>query len=182
MIVSPHILDRKVTRDFFLREWACHCRCGLAHPHPALAMGAQRLRELLAVAVTIGSPCRCREHNARPRTEVNERGIRGAGVAANSFHLPRADMAGYCCAADLQSAVSLRDMYRWADHIGDFHHGGISPYVSGSVSWLHVDVRGITGLHHLWRQGFIDGRAVSVEAALAEDERRRALRTKERGT
>lgn len=179
MISPTDVLQQKVTLDFGLWEYACECGCGLVNPHPALAMGNQQIRDLLGRVVTISGPCRCHEHNARPATEVNERGVRGAAGARHSFHLPRADMAGYCCASDLQSAASLWDMFAFAEMVEWFKYGGISPYVRGSVSWLHVDVRGVTRLHQPWRQGYIDGRAVSIEAALMEDERRRALKAKE---
>lgn len=157
-------MGQLLTRNFLLGEYACKCGCGLANPHPALAVAVQELRDDLGVPITISGPCRCHEHNL------------AIGGARTSYHLPRADMAGYCCAADLQADLPLAELVIAAECVEAFEAGGIFPYIQGDAAWLHVDVRGVTGFHRPWSQGCIDGRPASVQDVLLEDERRRALR------
>lgn len=164
MIVDSALLGRKVTRDFRLREYACKCGCGLAHPHPALAMAVQEIRDWLGVPVTITSGCRCYKHNI------------DSGGAALSYHTPRSDMAGYCCAADLQADVPLAIIGMAAEGVEAVESGGCAPYISGDSAWLHIDVRGVTGRHRPWVLGYIDGNAAKPEDVLVKDELRRAQR------
>lgn len=156
-----------ITPYFARSEFTCRCGCGLADPHPALVVGLQELREIIRVPIQINSGSRCTAHNA------------AVGGAPSSMHLPRADLGGYTCAADITTSRPLIQVYDFASRIEWFAEGGIAAYVRGYAAWLHLDVRGVLGLREPWRQGYTDGHAVSIEAALMEDERRRALKSKE---
>ena len=168
-----------MTRNFSRAEFACKCGCGLADPHPALVVAVQAIRDDLSLPVTISSGCRCAEHNARPPSAVNDRGVRGAGGAANSFHMPKADFDGYCCAADLQAPVPLARLLAAAESLDELERGGIAAYVRGDTAWLHVDVRGVTGKLQPWEGGNIDGVPHRIEAVLAVEAGRREARGKE---
>lgn len=157
-----------ITRDFHRSEFQCPC-CSLSEPHPALVVGLQwEIRDLVQAPVYVSSGSRCISRN------------RAVGGSPGSFHLKRLDMDGYTCAGDIWvPEVSLSRLYNLAETSAAFRDGGIGIYVGGR-SWLHVDVRGIAGLHPAARWAYVDGRPASIEEALREDERRRALLTKER--
>jgi hypothetical protein len=88
-------------------------------------------------------------------------------------------MDGYTCAADVWvPGVALARLFNLAETSAAFRDGGIGIYVAGRP-WLHVDVRGVAGLHPAARWAYVDGKSASIEEALREDERRRALKSKE---
>lgn len=154
-----------ITRDFRRSEFRCPC-CSLAEPHPALVIGLQwEIRDLVLLPVHVHSGSRCALRN------------RAVGGAPGSFHLPRLDMDGYTCAADIRvPSVALARLFNLAEASAAFRDGGIGIYVvTAGRSWLHVDVRGVAGLHPAARWAYVDGQSASIEGALREDERRRAL-------
>lgn len=156
-----------MTRNLSRAEFACKCGCGLADPHPALVMTVQAIREDLGLPVTISSGCRCAKHNA------------AVGGSAGSFHQPKADFDGYCCAADIQAPVSLGRLLAAADSLDELERGGIAAYVRDDTAWLHVDVRGVTGNLGPWEAGNIDGVPDRIEEAVAVEAARRKAREKE---
>jgi methanogenic corrinoid protein MtbC1 len=50
-------------RNYSRREWACRCGCGLAEPHPALAVYLQDFRDIIRAPVVLTSGSRCQAHN-----------------------------------------------------------------------------------------------------------------------
>lgn len=162
-----------ITPYFSRSEFRCPCGCILADPHPVLVVGLHRLREMLRAPVIITSGSRCFGHNRRPPTERNERGVYGAGGAEDSQHLPRAEHDGYTCAADIVvEQTPLAKLFRLAEESWAFGLGGIGVYVDDTPR-LHVDVRGVCGIHRPARWAQIDGRPAAICGALDEDERRR---------
>ncbi len=140
-----------ITRNFSLHEFACPC-CGLADPHPALVMGLQHIRDDLGAPIYVNSGSRCASHNAE------------VGGRRNSMHLRKPEFDDYTLAADISFHRSLIEVFDLVEACRYFASGGIGVY--SNPTFLHVDVRGVTGVMERARWGEVSGRSVGHAEAL----------------
>lgn len=151
-----------ITRNFSRDEFICGCGCGLAEPHPMLVVGLQWVRNILNLPVAITSGSRCPAWNKL------------AGGADNSFHMTRDSFDGYSMAADIVvPGLPLVKVYEALPAVEVFGPLGVGVYVD-SEPRVHIDVRGVTGVHPQARWAQVDGKPAVLERALEVDLKRRA--------
>lgn len=108
------------TKNFKVKEFECHCGCGLNILEQKLIDMCQKIRDELGVPVRVNSGCRCPANNAR------------AGGVKNSQHL-------LGVAADLSCSLGARVMF---DTVKRMYSEGRLPelrYCKRYKSWIHVD-------------------------------------------
>lgn len=119
--------DERLSNNFSLREFDCHCSGGLCHftlINPRLLDALQSLRDLLAVPLRITSGYRCQAHNQE------------AGGSRRSYHT--LGMAADVACRDSQAMAELV-----AAVAGIPAFGGIGRYPA--KRFVHLDVRSRDG-------------------------------------
>jgi len=111
----------KLSKNFQLSEFECHCGCGLCKPHPKLIEHLQAMRDEVCKPIKVLSGTRCPKHN------------RAVGGALKSFHMVQKD--GHSYAADIQiQGLTPKGIATIAKRLG---FGGIIVY----PTFTHVDIR-----------------------------------------
>lgn len=117
-------LDKRISTNFTLREFACKCGCGLAEPKRELVQGLEDLRALLSniigrsVPITINSGHRCAAHNKKEGGKPESRHLTGQ-------------------AADIRAkGFKPQEIYDVAKNMPVFKNGGIGLY----KTFVHLDV------------------------------------------
>ena len=108
-----------LSKNFYKKEFACKCGCGLQSVNPRLITALQKLRDLIGRPITITSACRCESHNAK------------VGGVKNSYHTQG-------IAVDIQvKGMTPKEVAKCAETIKEFYEGGIGIY----KTFVHLDVR-----------------------------------------
>jgi hypothetical protein len=153
-----------ISKNLSRWEFACHCGCGLADPHPVLCQGIQFIvDETGASGVTVTSGSRCDRHNSDLVVKVS--------AGKNSRHKKTEELGNYTAAADcVYRGAKLSTVLDVSLNFPSFANGGIGIYVDNrqdKCNRIHHDVR-----RGLARWGQIDGVSVSYQEALTELYRR----------
>lgn len=116
------MLNKLVSADFHLREYACQC-CGRYSPLTVeLVLALQELRDLIGKPIHVNSGVRCANHNA------------SVGGSKSSQHLTGR-------AVDVVvGGMSPEELESCAKKVHSFVNGGIGVYAS--KGFVHLDVRG----------------------------------------
>jgi len=121
-------LNRKLSRNFKLKELVCPC-CGQGEQYisPLLVTALQEFRDFIGVPIHVLSGYRCPKHNKSIGGAEHSKHLKG--IAADiTFSLPSF--------LDMPKAIA---MYFLAEEIHDFCNGGIGIYLDQNS--IHVDVR-----------------------------------------
>jgi zinc D-Ala-D-Ala carboxypeptidase len=116
------MLNRQVSENFYLREFACPC-CGWYKPLTVqLVLSLQELRELIDKPIHINSGARCESHN------------RAVGGSSRSQHL-------LGTAVDVVvGGMSPEKLADYAYEVHGFLYGGVGVYKD--KGFVHLDCRG----------------------------------------
>lgn len=93
------------TKNFKVREFACHCGCGYNVIDQRVINMAQTIRDALGVPVRVNSGCRCEDNNSRAGGVKKKYDKNGKLISKGSNHM-------YGLAADLSCSLGSAKMFQ----------------------------------------------------------------------
>ncbi len=126
---------RHDTKNFKVREFACHCGCGHNPIDQRVIDMCQTIRDQLGVPVRVNSGCRCENNNARQGGVKKKYDKAGKLISKGSNHM-------YGLAADLSCSKGAKVMF---ETVKKLHSEGKLPDLDYCIryrTFIHIDCGG----------------------------------------